>query len=115
VNALTGEVTEWNPNLSSNGAVYALALFKNRLYAGGYFTSAGDYTRSHLVVLDTQTGLPGAWDPTASDEVLDIVLSSDGKTVFVGGRFAYIGNSVRPSFARFPTNNRRPSNGFLIY
>ncbi len=100
VDILTGLATAWNPDAASSNPtdaleVWAIAIRKNAVYAGGDFTIIGGQPRNHLAALDAATGNALAWDPNPTPNPLDFVqvkaLAVSGNTVYVGGRFNYMG------------------------
>ena len=67
-------------------------------YLGGEFTKmvapgggASTSTRNCLAAIDGATGELTAWNPKANGKVWALELSADGKSVYVGGDFSYIG------------------------
>jgi len=55
IDPATGLASAWNPGLSANGFVQALAVDGTTVYAGGKFTQAGGQARSNLAALDATT------------------------------------------------------------
>jgi len=94
----------------TNGGVFAIARYGNTIYIGGEFTEVGTnsggstQTRNGIAALDATTGIATSWDPNALDfsgsgSISDIVVSSDGATVYVGGVFWNIGGQMRNNIA----------------
>lgn len=87
-----GELTSWNPNVSS-GMVYDIAVSGNTVYVGGQFANIGGIARSHIASLNASTGAVNAWNPGANQAVRAIAVS--GNTVYAGGDFAQLGGQLR--------------------
>jgi hypothetical protein len=88
VDAVTGTVTGWDPNLDNE--VRALSLSGGKLYVGGLFRNIGptgsQVVRNRLAAFNTSDGtLDLIWDPNAGSGVNALVV--DGGTVYVGGAF----------------------------
>src|SRR6185369_14190719 len=96
VTTASGQVSDWSPN--PNGAVAALAVSENTVYAGGQFTKIGGKDRHHIAALNSTNGIPTAWDPDASGPVLALAVYNS--SVYVGGQFSTLGGG-------FPTNIAR--------
>ena len=106
-----GEATTWNPNATS-GAVNALAVSGEVVYAGGTFTVIGtnSQTRNRIAAIKTNATATVAaeattWSPNAtSGEVNALVVS--GEVVYVGGTFTVIGTNsqTRNRIAAIKTN-----------
>jgi hypothetical protein len=95
IDAVTGNVTSWNPN--ANYYVRSLAVRGTTIYAGGVFTSIGGQNRIRVAALDATTGNALAWNPTANEVVLSLV--PNGRMVFIGGAFTGIGGLARNNIA----------------
>jgi hypothetical protein len=97
----TGAVAPWDPGVS--GSVRALALRGNTLYVGGEFRSVGGQPRDALAAVDVATGATLAWSPNAdwlgAHSVPRHGLAVLDSTVYVGGRFGWIGGASREGFA----------------
>jgi hypothetical protein len=95
----TGQATRWNPRAwsSSSGDVLTLAIARNTVYAGGFFTHIGGRNRHGLAALDARTGAATRWNPTSNGDVL--ALTERGSTIYVGGNFDRIGGRKRSKIA----------------
>jgi trimeric autotransporter adhesin len=95
VNATTGALLNWNPNL--NGPVAALAVSGSTVYIGGQFSGSdsvnGTLTRNYLAAVDNASGAATGWNPSPSGDVDAITVS--GSTIYVGGYFSSIGGQSR--------------------
>jgi len=89
-----GSLTSWN--LSVNGPVTTLAIDKNIIYAGGYFTSVGGQTRNRLAAIDIGGSLTD-WDPNVNDYVGALAINND--IVYAGGDFTTVGGQTRNRLA----------------
>jgi WD40 repeat protein len=107
-----GDATAWAPNPSGGPGpeVRALAVAADgTVYAAGQFTKAGDnaLARTDLAAISaTGAGDATSWNPTVSTSdtgnpafVHALALSSDGTTLFAGGRFDSIGGQPRTDLA----------------
>ncbi len=91
------------------GRVYALAEAGDKIFVGGEFESivppgkkpGPGIARKYLAALDRHTGQPIDWDPAPGDVVLALVASTDGKTLYVSGRFQSIGGGPAGRIAAF--------------
>lgn len=93
IDASSGAVLPWNPNLSGAGSfVNALAASGGLLYVGGIYSSIGGQSRKDLSALDLVTGLATGWNPNPSNEIKTI--AADGGTIYVGGTFTSIGTNA---------------------
>jgi hypothetical protein len=99
----TGAATSWDPSEGPlgkptyMGVINSLAVSPHgrTVYVGGDFSfTAGRQAVYGLVALDATTGTVNTgWSPNPSDEVHALAVSSDGKTVYVGGDFQTIGSN----------------------
>jgi hypothetical protein len=105
----TGVVAPWDPNVS--GPVRALALRGNTLYLGGEFRSVGGQARDALAAVDVASGAALAWSPNAdwlgAHAVPRHGLAVLDSTVYVGGRFDWIGGASREGFAALSASDAR--------
>ncbi len=103
----TGTVTDWQPVVRHalepevGAAVRAIAVAGNTVFVGGTFTEVGRQPRSSLAALDASTGQATAWNPApaAAEGVVIHALVVHDETVFVGGKFTYIGGQPRNNLA----------------
>ena len=85
----------WLANVSST--VYALKVFGNRLYVGGYFTSP----RSYVEAVSISNGALLPWNPNLNSGVFSI--ATTGSKVYLGGNFTLVGATTRNFAAAFDT------------
>jgi hypothetical protein len=104
IDPTTGAATSWNPN--PDGQVLALAASGSTIYVSGFFTEIGGQPRAGLAALDALTGTASPWNPgvpgsapPGSEYVSALVVSSDGSTVYAGGRFNEIAGQSRHNLA----------------
>jgi hypothetical protein len=92
LDARSGECVQWDPR--PNGDVFCLAQAGTTLFAGGRFTSVGDWvTRRGLASIDLSSGRVTSWDPETDDYVTSIAIV--GNTVLAGGAFSTVGGLPR--------------------
>jgi hypothetical protein len=98
------------PTVQIDGVVWTQVMIGNVVYAGGEFTSARpagaaagqqQVARTNLLAYDITTGkLITSFAPKAfNSSVLALAVSSDSKTLYVGGAFTKVGTSTRTFFA----------------
>jgi hypothetical protein len=100
IDAVSGTATDWNPNVAAkyySASVYALSVNGPFLYVGGAFDSIDGQARKNIACLDTSSGLPTDWNPTANKSVKTIY--PNGTFVYVGGEFDTIGGQPRKLLA----------------
>jgi hypothetical protein len=92
VNILSNVIYTWNPDV--NGPVYALALTRTAVYAGGSFTTANGNacTRNNLAAFNTSFGTVNSWDPNVNSTVY--ALLPVGNYMYIGGAFTSIGSAA---------------------
>ena len=112
LDAYTGDaLPAWHPDADNKVYAVALSADKQKVYAGGDFTSIGGAYRDHLAALDTVGGDATVWNPGANDYVNTLVVS--GTTVYAGGKFTRIGGQNMGYFAQFdaPVPPSNPGSG----
>lgn len=104
VNATNGTLTSWNPN--ANRSVYTVAVHGSTIYVGGDFTQVDGLERNRIAAITTDeeslTRITN-WNPGADAYVKSIVVSPDGKFVYVGGYFILIANQTKFGLAAIDT------------
>jgi len=101
VDAVTGEVTPWDPNPSGSVVSYAfgpsieaLVVRGDTVFVGGNFTQIGGQPRGGLAAVDARTGEAFSWNPGNADSyVKDLALWNN--TLFAGGEFRHLGGQAR--------------------
>lgn len=95
----TGALLPWRSGFSG-GFVDVLAVSPDggSLYVGGGFTTLGsdNKPRQDIGAVSTADGTATAWNPGVSGglgEVVDVVPTPDGGTVYIGGSFTSAGNN----------------------
>jgi hypothetical protein len=115
VNAETGRVLRWHPDVSRG--VHAIAVARTGVvYIGGTFSSVDGASRQHLAAVRASNGalVPG-WTPTVTQiagtcpprcavDVHALELSADGSALYVGGSFARVNGANRNSAAAVSTS-----------
>jgi hypothetical protein len=101
ISAAGGVRADFHPRL--NSAATSLALHGSTVYVGGQFTAAGGRSRSRAAAFDRTTGRVRAWHPRPDGPVLALVVSSTGRSVVLGGRFAKVNGRTAPGTARVGT------------
>ena len=94
----TGALKPWNPGIQGAG-VETLARIGGDICVGGYFSGLGGQPRYCLGAVDTLTGAPTSWDPSASGPIRR--LRAIGDTLYVGGEFAALAGQPRAFVGRF--------------
>ncbi len=97
LNRKTGDLLRWNPHV--DGTVWAIAVWKSRVYLGGDFTSVGGKPRSNLAAVDATTGDVLNWAPRANGAVRTFRLDADGQ-LYVGGSFGKVNGAPRQRLAK---------------
>jgi hypothetical protein len=100
VNAATGVVTSWAPNLNPpNATIYDLHADGNQLYVGGTFTYIISTFRNRVARLTVSgaTTTVSSWNPNANNAVHDI--ETYGSKVLLTGEFTTIGFASRAGVA----------------
>ena len=90
-----GRVAGWAPQ--ADGEVFALALDRSVVYAGGAFASVSGATRARLAAIDAVTGEPLPLNAAFDGEVRAVCVNQG--TLILGGSFSQIGDVSRPSVA----------------
>lgn len=99
--AATGQVTDWNPNATTN--VLALEVTSDRVFIAGELKSVGGQPRKALAAVDRVTGqLIPEWTTDASTWINSLGVYHD--QLYVGGAFTNIGGVVRTNVAALDIN-----------
>lgn len=107
--------TNFLPTLSARPLKLALSSDGTKLYVGGFFTTVNSVTRNYLAVLNTSDGsLDTGFNASitsgySSPAVYGLMLSSDGNTLYVGGKFNSVGGQTRVGIAAV-----NPSTGAVL-
>lgn len=99
----TGELLKWNPRV--NGTVWAIAVWKQRVYLGGDFTSVRGKPRSNLAAVDAVTGRLLDWAPKANRQVRVFRFDANGD-LYVGGSFSKVNGASRARLAKIDRNGK---------
>jgi hypothetical protein len=87
-----------SPPFGATISALALSPDHRTLYVGGSFTTADGQPRASLAAFDVATGTLTPWqsglDPNGTVDALAV--STDGKTLYVGGRFTKLGSDSQP-------------------
>jgi trimeric autotransporter adhesin len=94
----SGADANWRADV--DGKVATLALAGNILYVGGEFGTVGGKPRHNIAAVSASTGASLPWAPDASDSSSVYgsrvsALAVSGDTIYVGGRFDWIGGARR--------------------
>lgn len=98
LSTVTGEATEWSPNLS--GPVMSLASCAGAVLVGGAFTNCNDAPAPGLAAVDGRDGvIQSHWDFMAvsrfgNPNIRSLHVASEDR-LFIGGQFDEIGNQSR--------------------
>jgi hypothetical protein len=100
----TGKRLSWRP--APNDDVSALAVARNRVFAGGSFTGLRSAERRGLAVVNVRTRTLEAWNPKFVGAIYapepDVnALETDGKRLYVGGHFVAARGARRNNLAAF--------------
>ncbi len=93
----TGELLPWDPNV--NGTVRAIAVWKQRVYLGGDFSSVGGQPRRNLAAVNATTGAVLNWAPKANRGVHAFHFDAAGG-LYIGGAFSRVNGQPRERLAQ---------------
>jgi hypothetical protein len=113
-----GKEQNWEPD--ADGPVYALEYSDSGssavVYAAGAFGLIGLSTRSGLGAVQadpTSDGDATSWNPKVNGQVFQIALSADASTIYAGGRFDKVNDTVgRDNVAAFSTSGTGAATNF---
>jgi len=94
-----GSVGPWTGG--THGAVTALTLSGNKLYAYGYFDSVNGQPRNRIAAVNATTGALDSWDPHLDQTLYSLVAS--GGAVYLSGLFTQAGGQPRAGLAAVDT------------
>lgn len=89
----------------TNATVYAMAVWNQRLFIGGKFSTVNGVTIKNLAAIDIDPSSPGYGDvitsfkPNPRGTVW--ALTTDGNSLYTGGKFTNAGGVSHPNVARF--------------
>lgn len=89
----TGNLTSWDPNVSSGSVVNAIAIHGGNLYAGGTFTTVGGQTVKNLAEIDLTTGTVSSFTLTTGSSITSLNVS--GNSLYIGNFAFTIGGVAR--------------------
>ena len=94
-----------SPWAQPNGRVVAIARVGGVVYIGGQFTQVLDsdgttvLPRNHLAAISAADGHVLPWNPGANGTVRALSVSTDGRTIYIGGAFTTLGGVARQRLA----------------
>lgn len=93
-----GQVTAWNPGVTTGIAVNAILFDGDKVYIGGQFSVFGGQNRNNICLVDT-SGVVMPWNPGANQAVYQ--LEKSGNKLYAAGFFTSIGSQSRNYIAQF--------------
>jgi hypothetical protein len=96
INATTGKLTAWNPNVA--GRVDAIRVANRRAYLGGLFTAVGGKPRTNAAAVGLAAGKPSAWRVNTNGSVRALAIAPGGN-VLMGGDFTRVAGAGRSHLA----------------
>ncbi|SDD07563.1 protein of unknown function [Aquimonas voraii] len=100
----TGALSTWNPNAGSSSSYRfdSFAVVGNSVYVGGTFTQLGTADRSLVAKIDLVSGAvdPGFSVTAVASFSSDIIVRTDGASLFVAGVFSSINGVARSNAAK---------------
>jgi hypothetical protein len=104
VNTRTGRLLPWHPR--TNGAVYAIAAYRGRVYIGGAFTVVNGRRRARVAKLSVRTGArDGTFRAVTNAPVRAIALTST--RLYLGGDFTRAQGRPRGHLAAYTRRTSR--------
>lgn len=112
-----GNARSWNAKNSANNTIDSIAVNPqgDTLYASGKFTdligaNQLDFKDTNLVSLDTTDGyaIP-LWHPIVDQSIHSMLVSADGKTLYIGGDFHKVNGQDRNGLAAIDTATGAPT------
>jgi hypothetical protein len=102
IDAATGQVINWDPNVSGPVRSLAVSVDGSQIYVGGAFATAGGLVRSNLAAYAATTTAGGAatplsWAPKANGTVFAV--APIGQRVLIGGSFTAVSGARRVRLA----------------
>ena len=98
----------------TNGRVRAIAVGAHKIFIGGDFTrvrapgtASGGAIRNHLAALSLATGKLMPWNPGANGTVTALRVSTNGVTVYIGGKFTVVHGHSRLHLAAVAATRTR--------
>ena len=94
-----------SPWAQPNGRVIVMARVGGVVYIGGQFTQVLDsdgttvLPRNHLAAISAADGHVLPWNPGANGTVRALSVSTDGRTIYIGGAFTALGGAARQHLA----------------
>ena len=103
-----GNPTSWNPN--SNDIVRSIAVYGNKIYTGGDFTSIGGQSRNNIAAFSLSTGNITSWNPVTTGTSSNInLISFRNNNIYAGGNFTGIGGQSRNNIAALDSSSANAS------
>jgi hypothetical protein len=112
-----------SPIWQTNDSVFALAVAKGVVYAGGAFTAVrppgaaegtNQTTRQHLAAFDAATGaLVTSFNVAVNGDVRSLAVSPDGTRLYVGGAFTNVAGQTRNRLASIVLPSGTLDTGFV--
>ncbi len=93
----TGALSSFNPY--ADNKVYALRIWKSRLYVGGIFAIVNTTLKRGLAAVDTGTGTLFSWNPSTTFQNGFTGFEFVNDTMITNGGFYQVGGSVRQGLA----------------
>jgi hypothetical protein len=113
---VTADPVDWTPHVL-DGNVRAIAVVGDTVVVGGDFTSVSDsegdslYERWYLFAFSLSTGRVLPFEPYIDGPVLALE-PGPGNTVYVGGRFDYVGDRGQRGITQLDLGSGRPVGAF---
>ena len=118
LDAVTGELIDgWQADTGGDlPMVKSLAVYGDRLYVGGKFSTIDGAAKSKLAAVSVTTGDVVPWNTWINGNVNEVRVTPDGSTVWVGGSFSKIRGISRAYFGGIDAGSGVPTafsrNGF---
>ena len=96
INATTGKLTAWNPNVT--GRVDSIRIANHRAYLAGLFTAVRGQPRTNAAAVGLDAGKPSAWQASTNGSVRTLAIAPGGN-ILMGGDFTRVAGKARSHLA----------------